>query len=91
MMGKPTEDQIAAFVADKVMSEVKSWFDGEKFEEDDVRSDLRKAFAYAADGYQVARALDDAHWFVDAALVEILDDAFMYRAEAMRTLEEDQT
>jgi hypothetical protein len=50
---------------------------------EDVEADLTKVVGYATNGYEIAKDLENDHYYApDAELVEILDNAFIYISQA---------
>ena len=85
-----TEHDICAFVVDKIIDDILFWINDEKVDVDEIKRELIRAFEFESDGFRIARTLDDHGWDANSELVELLDDAFMHRAEAVMTLSEAQ-
>ena len=85
-----TETEICAFVVDKIIDDVLAWVDDESADVEEIKKKLVYAFKYEDDGFRVASILDKYGWDADAKLVKLLDDSFMYRAQAMRELAKEK-
>lgn len=75
--------------AAQLAPKVKEWCGGDdtSLALADIEEDLVKAIAFHDDGYDIAKFLDGHSYFPDAALVEILDEAFGLKRAALTEAE----
>lgn len=86
---RPSErsEAVAKVAAESLLSDVIEWLvqggdDSAADERDYIRDQLASAMRFDADGFKIAKHLDDDGWDCDARLVEILDGALWKRSEA---------
>ena len=82
------ESEIVEFIINKILPDVIAWVGDAGTDIDRVKGDLRRAIKYNYDGYEIACDLDRKGWSPNAKLVEILDNAFLYRTEAIKQFKE---
>lgn len=87
---RPTlhDPEVIAAAARKLAPAVKQWAEDPDVTLAEIEADLREAIEFYDDGYAIARELDD-QYYPDARLVEILDEAYGAKTEALRALERD--
>lgn len=79
MVDRPTmfDESVMQAVAVALAPKIMQWDPEGEYEQDELVADLVKTFDDALnwDSYKLARALDDAGWEVDSALVGVLEEA----------------
>ena len=79
---------VLADAAALLAPEVSRWLNDSSVGMDVIEKDLVDAMRWRDDGYDVGRAMDSNGYSVDAALVEILDDAGICKMKACSKAEE---
>lgn len=87
---RPTlhDPEVIAAAARKLAPAVKEWVEDSAVTLAVIEADLREAIKFDDDGYAIARELD-SQYYPDARLVEILDQAYGAKTDALRALERD--
>lgn len=87
---RPTlhDPEVIAAAARKLAPAVKQWVEDLAEKLAQIEADLREAIKFDDDGYAIARELD-SQYYPDARLVEILDQAYGAKTDALRALERD--
>ena len=87
---RPTlhDREVIAAAARKLAPAVKEWVEDSAVTLAEIEADLQEAIKFDDDGYDIARELD-GQYHPDARLVEILDEAYGAKTEALRALERD--
>lgn len=87
---RPTlhDPEVIAAAARKLAPAVKEWVEDSAVTLAEIEADLREAIKFYDDGYAIARELD-SQYYPDARLVDILDEAFGAKTDALRALERD--
>lgn len=87
---RPTlhDPEVIAAVARKLAPVVKEWVEDPAVTLAEIEADLQQAIKFYDDGYDIARELD-GQYDPDARLVEILDEAFGAKTDALRALTRD--
>jgi hypothetical protein len=87
---RPTlhDPEVIAAAARKLAPAVKQWVEDADVTLAKIEADLREAIKFYDDGYAIARELD-GQYDPDARLVDILDQAYVAKSDALRALERD--
>ena len=87
---RPTlhDPEVIAAAARKLAPAVKQWAENSAVTLAEIEADLREAIKLDDDGYAIARELD-GQYDPDARLVDILDQAYAAKSDALRALERD--
>lgn len=87
---RPTlnDPEVIAAAARKLAPEVKKWAEDPDVPLAEIEAELREAIKFHDDGYAIARELG-RQYDPDARLVDILDQAYGAKTDALRALERD--